>query len=543
MSLVETTSVGDYSESETLSVSDTRGSPRVKIIPIQVKSRHAPMPVMNMATDSTTSTIEDLLAEKVERIAGHLELANTNILDVGGKINHYRDESKQNTHDNLHILTDLRNQIDSRLAQQNAVNSKLSRHLKGLARHSKKPDPLQNITTGSVNGAQPVFVPHYTYPPAASRHTNVGGPESTDAFLERIRRDANERVNEAIRRTTEQKDKDDTIDKLRTFLEQQNQERERAERQQVAERAQQVAERAQHVSSELDQANAEIRALHAQLSSLRTGINSTQKLKKQNQKTEIEILRSTLEQLTGERAEMDNKILQLTGEMNDLRVCHERDTQKLKDEYTDEIEGYRRRYDQKLDELQAKSNSAEHRNEHQFKQEIKAMRVENERMGGQLGMLGHELETRDREIVELRSQLMILRNEKLGETDESRLFDKTLLASVSSILQDLGAPPSIMKNEYMSNKEISKMIVDELLKAVEKVKLAEAQTDRLEKERQEMKVKMAKLLDKISREKELKAQTAAMQNEASFQDTISVLQKELNRTRKQIRLHQTKSKV
>ena len=63
ISLVDSSTVG--SESETISADDA--PPRIKVIPIQVN------PALQQAgTESTTSTIEDLLAEKVERIARYV---------------------------------------------------------------------------------------------------------------------------------------------------------------------------------------------------------------------------------------------------------------------------------------------------------------------------------------------------------------------------------------------------------------------------------------------------------------------------------------
>lgn len=87
----------------------------------------------------------------------------------------------------------------------------------------------------------------------------------------------------------------------------------------------------------------------------------------------------------------------------------------------------------------------------------------------------------------------------------------------------------------MSNKELAKGIIDELLKCVERVKLAERMQAKADEDRSELKARVKQLLDKISREKELKQAHSDLQNERAFQDTIQVLQKELNRTRRQIR--------
>ena len=102
MSDIETTSLDqisldDESESDTVSAENKqifvkqKSGNRIKVIPIQVKPTMQAPP----SETSTTSTIEDLLAEKVERIANHLEMANTNILSVGGKLNGIRDDTKR----------------------------------------------------------------------------------------------------------------------------------------------------------------------------------------------------------------------------------------------------------------------------------------------------------------------------------------------------------------------------------------------------------------------------------------------------------------
>ena len=98
LSDIETTSLDQISidDDEDSETSDTVSAEkinnkqmknRVKVIPIQVK------PQIEPSETSTTSTIEELLAEKVERIASHLEMANSNILSVGGKLNGIRDDT------------------------------------------------------------------------------------------------------------------------------------------------------------------------------------------------------------------------------------------------------------------------------------------------------------------------------------------------------------------------------------------------------------------------------------------------------------------
>ena len=101
LSDIETTSldqisVDEETESDTVSAENkqhnvgSRSNNRVKIIPIQVKPTMQAPP----SETSTTSTIEELLAEKVERIASHLEMANSNILSVGGKLNGMREDTE-----------------------------------------------------------------------------------------------------------------------------------------------------------------------------------------------------------------------------------------------------------------------------------------------------------------------------------------------------------------------------------------------------------------------------------------------------------------
>merc|ERR1712226_1325650 len=93
-------------------------------------------------------------------------MANSNILNVGGKINNYRDEAKYNTNENVQVLHQLRDQIDHRLTQQNLVNSKLTKHIKDL---SKSVTNKQKRTP-----EQPILLPHHhTYPMPSHRQVPV----------------------------------------------------------------------------------------------------------------------------------------------------------------------------------------------------------------------------------------------------------------------------------------------------------------------------------------------------------------------------------
>merc|ERR1719220_1512044 len=101
-------------------------------------------------------------------------------------------------------------------------------------------------------------------------------------------------------------------------------------------------------------------------------------------------------------------------------------------------------------------------------------------------------------------------------------------------------PPTYPKTFLSKDSDIDDLdrhtnsILNRLAKAVERVNLAEKLKSKAEDDRQELKNKVRDLLEKIQKEKEMKIEKDNMMNEKAFQDTISVLQKELNRTRKQI---------
>lgn len=350
-------------------------------------------------------------SSKIILFYSHLEQANNNILNVGGKMSTIRNETKTMNHDNVLLLTDLKNQIDTRLDRQHQTNSKLSKSIRALN---------QTVTNPALKTA-PILQQHHhpSHQQLRSQplhHTHPPPPvvESTQLFLDRIRREANDRVNEVLRRTEKKQERDETIDRLRNFLDQQNKDK--------------TIEDQRVLQTDLSAANNEIHALKVQLQQIKSKIQ-------QAPSNEANILRSTLEGLTSERAEMENKIINLSSELAQLKANHSKEIESLQNRYMGEIDSYQQQYDKQLRNLQRKSEKSPSKGDLKFLQE------ENTRMGQQLGILGHELDKRDLDIADLRSQLALTRPDDV----EGRLFDKQLLASIGSILQDLGAP-ALLKN-------------------------------------------------------------------------------------------------
>merc|ERR1712071_126321 len=110
---------------------------------------------------------------------------------------------------------------------------------------------------------------------------------------------------------------------------------------------------------------------------------------------------------TNERAELENKVFDLSRKLHDMEAEHAYEIQKLSDRYEHEIGDYRDAYDQKFKELNHQTNKTEKNQMNKYKTEIKQLQRENEKMGGQLGILGHELDKRDMELNDLRSSLML----------------------------------------------------------------------------------------------------------------------------------------
>lgn len=130
------------------------------------------------------------------------------------------------------------------------------------------------------------------------------------------------------------------------------------------------------------------------------------------------------------------------------------------------------------------------------------------------------------------------------------LSNKKFFVSVATILKDLNESDNEISNSAISDIDFNKLgetadsvntytsvILNKLAKAVERVNLAEKLKLKAEDDRKELKEKVKSLLNKIQKEKELKIEKENVENEKCFQDTISVLQKELNRTRKNMKSH------
>ena len=187
-------------------------------------------------------------------------------------------------------------------------------------------------------------------------------------------------------------------------------------------------------------------------------------------------------------------------------------------------------------------------------------RQENAHLKRQLGLLGHELNERDITTDQLKLSLSAVKEDlrKAAFPNEKLILsNRKFLISISTILKDLEtAADAHLKDAHLGGlsdtfgddlktstvdahidllNTHTNTILNKLAKAVERVNLAEKLKEKAEEDRNELKIKVKNLLEKIQKEKELKIEKDNIQNERAFQDTISVLQKELNRTRKQIR--------
>ena len=193
-------------------------------------------------------------------------------------------------------------------------------------------------------------------------------------------------------------------------------------------------------------------------------------------------------------------------------------------------------------------------------------RQENAHLKRQLGLLGHELNERDITTDQLKLSLSAVKEDlrKAAFPNEKLILsNRKFLISISTILKDLEtAADAHLKDAHLQSPLFegglsdtfgddlktstvdahidllnthTNTILNKLAKAVERVNLAEKLKEKAEEDRNELKIKVKNLLEKIQKEKELKIEKDNIQNERAFQDTISVLQKELNRTRKQIR--------
>lgn len=200
----------------------TTTSPNIKVIPIAINTNHAAMPPVpphqikrrNRSRDrsepeprhiptpsitdiSTVSTIEDLLAQKVERIANHLETANNNILHVDGKIKNYQSENSNiksqlnKNNESFQILNNLKDQIDQSLLKQTLVHDKLNKSIKKqnqifsqhqanfAGKYGEVPAPSGGGGVGAGAGfdehnlTAPVILPTSNYAGLESRHPDL----------------------------------------------------------------------------------------------------------------------------------------------------------------------------------------------------------------------------------------------------------------------------------------------------------------------------------------------------------------------------------
>lgn len=645
-------------ESQTATAYNTYSSaPNIKVIPIAIKQQHpglpghgggltfpAPPKTTSITDVSTASTIEDLLAEKVERIASHLEAANNNILNVDGKIKHFRNENFSKNEENYSVLNNLKSQIDHSLHQQSQVHDKLSKSIKRLDRSvASKPNqflssapvilPQSNFAVTGETQSQPQPQLNRTLPGAAPRSATHGMSnlqaaavmEDTKSFLNRIRREADERVSAAIQTAEkEQAEKDlqaeseSTLARLKNFLDQQNQESNLKAQQQAMEIAAEQEKQKffaktqkkeldavkkglqneiklyknekDHLTGSLAEAKGEVKSLKFELESLKKSfddisVSERRKFEEQsfasqsyNYKNlnEINVLKKTLERLTSERAEQENVLFNKREEHERLVSDHRDEIKRLSDNYEREIADYKNEYSSQLDQLEIRGDKSNRERE----SEVERYRQENSHLKRQLGLLGHELSERDLAMDQLKLVLSQAKEDlrKAAFPNEKLILsNRKFLVSISTILKDLQSEeekrdtiaaaatdpsdPSNLLNEILKEDFLSpnsrqssfpisnssaathfdmlnkytNTILNKLAKAVERVNLAEKLKDKAEDDRSELKVKVRNLLEKIQKEKELKIEKDNMMNERAFQDTISVLQKELTRTRKQIK--------
>jgi hypothetical protein len=638
-------SIGDFTESESESPTETLGvesttctsSPNIKVIPIaiqqpamshmhQMHQQRIPRPVarnhrhhrqiatppktQSITDISTVSTIEDILAQKVERIASHLETANNNILNVDGKIKNYRSENlglknsienmNQNTNksndQSFNILNSLKDQIDHSLMRQEQVHKKLNRSLKEA--HQR-----QVTQNGFYDGnlSAPVILPSSNY--YSSENLNKSAPnligEDTKQFLNRIRLEANQKVAAAIEEETTKQQNNQTLDEIKKYLHQQNT---NAQKQaaEIAEIALQQSRdeiagnqrefesyrhklendmkyhkrERKNLNDDLVMAQAEIKSLKLELESVKKSfsnlaenerknfenkLNDSNSLNYQNL-NEISILKTTLEKLTSERADLENKLKISNDENYNLENRYKNEIKLISEKYENEILSYKQDYDGKLDHL-AQQGDQELRSR---KEEMSFYQSENGHLKHQLSILSRELGERDINIDSLKLSLNKakedLRNSSFPD-DKLILSNKKFFVSIATILKDLNLPnasgnsdlnkilsdDSFLNTDFteiqnlknLSNPDIidnyTNIILNKLAKAVERVNLAEKLKLKAEDDRQELKNKVKHLLNKIQKEKELKMERDNEVKEKSFQDTISVLQKELNIARKSIR--------
>jgi len=527
--------------------SSSSNQPNIKVIPISFNNPNQP------TVESTTSSIEDILADKVERIAAHLEKANSNILHVDNRIRSFRTEHSKNLEtanqqESIQTLTELRDQIDARLKEQAQVNQNLNKSIKSLKNVSEKASTFP----ANKNNVNPLFNSNHTYPGKSIQFS-----EDTQTFLERIRREADQRVNDALRTVENSENMNSNnemiLQKLESILHQQEMEKDQknlnsrlaenkilfeSESQKFKRTAKIFEEEKKKLQMELKTARSEITGLKIELDQLKheVHLNNMHKMKKLDQdqsnqrdnESQIHALKATLQSLISSRAELENELESYKKKVEQKKIESENTLAQLRIKYENEISEYQREYDRQLRNLQ----NDQYNKSHTTNKENHTLRKENDQLRKKVSYLSHEIEQRDIQIADVRSSFNLLQNRNQSVSQEDRGF----LVSVASILNDLTGKKGTFIDTKSSTEKLKRDIVDELASGVERISLAEKMQLKAEFDRKEMKERVKVLLDRIDREKQLQIEAHSMQNERAFQDTIQVLQNELERTRKQIKI-------
>jgi len=529
------------------SQSSSSNQPNIKVIPISFNHPNQP------TVESTTSSIEDILADKVERIAAHLEKANSNILHVDNRIRSFRTEHTKNfqtanQQESIQTLTELRDQIDARLKEQAQVNQNLNKSIKSLKNVSEKASTFP----ANKNNVNPLYNSNHTYPSKSIQFS-----EDTQTFLDRIRRDADQRVNDALRTvensepTSSNSNNEKILQKLESILQQQEIERNQknldsrlaenkqyfeSESQKLKRTAKMFEDEKKKLQVELKSAHLEITGLKQELGQLKheVSLNNLHKMKKSDQDqrdndSQIHALKATLQSLISGRAELENELENYKTKIEQSKAESENKLAQVRIKYENEISEYQREYDRQLRNLQ----NEQHTKSHTINKESHSLRKENDQLRKKVSFLSHEIEQRDIQIADVRSSFNLFQNRtQLSGSQEDRGF----LVSVASILNDLTGKKGEFIDTKCSTEKLKRDIVHELASCVERTSLAEKMQLKAEQDRKEMKERVKVLLDRIDREKQLQMEAHSMQNERAFQDTIQVLQNELERTRKQIKI-------
>lgn len=402
----------------------TTSAPNIKVIPIAIKTPGIVTPQrlknknrisripsgkfnqnQSLTDISTVSTIEDLLAEKVEKIANHLEAANSNILQVDGKIKNLKETSLDNLGANNEILNDLKDQIQDSVRTQQLLNRNLSQignNSGPILLPSQAPKNHQAPNLSTLNNSFP---------------TNNQTTEDDHAFLARLRAEADFKVNEAIRLAENNQNKitiEKTMDKLTQFLDAQNNSTSKnaeqiilqAQKEQSKLRTQSNAINAktkklnemladlsiekQNLEKELQMHKNERQNLHTDLFTAKSEIKSLKdelnnlkiQLQNQNHQTseksyqnqmqkqkldestnlnysylnEISVLKQTLERMSSERADLDNEVTKLKSEVGKMRHLNGEEIRNLVDKHQSDLNRVRLEHEKRLKELQNANN-------------------------------------------------------------------------------------------------------------------------------------------------------------------------------------------